>query len=191
MAKQLSKLGAVNLMLGWVGNSPINSLDSAGRLGEQAESLINTKTDFEQQRRWWFNVFSETLTPDLNGEITLPDNALEVDPKNKYDNLFSMLEGKLFNKSTNTFIFENDVEVEILYCFDFEDLPYAFQYYITMSSAKDLYGFRYPSKQIPQQLQANYLHALTEVNKQNLATGQYNMKDSRPVGLGLLYRRRG
>lgn len=191
MAKQLSKLSAVNLMLGWVGNSPVNSLNSAGRLGEQAESLLDTKTEFEQQRRWWFNVLTETLSPDINGEIALPENALEVDPKNKYDNLFSMLDNKLFNKTTNSFIFENDVEVDVLYSFAFEDLPYAFQYYITMSSAKDLYGFRYPSKQIPQQLQANFIHALSEVNKQNLVTAQYNMKDSFPVGNGLLYRRRG
>jgi hypothetical protein len=44
-------------------------------------------------------------------------------------------EGKLYDKVNHTFVFDHDLELDVVYLYDFEDVPSVFQRYIIARSS--------------------------------------------------------
>lgn len=177
MARQITKLQAVNIMLGYIGNAPVNSLNSTGRLGEQALSILEITKSEILQNVWWFNTNKVTLTPDLIGNIYIPDNTIDVLPVDTSAD-FQIIGNKLFNLNTNDFIFDNEIEVEIIFDLEWDELLFMVQNYITLSAAKVFYSQRFPKNQIPNILNEKIYNIEIDVERTNFNTAKYTLANN-------------
>jgi len=136
-----TELDAVNQILGSVGQAPVTTLDL-----QNPEVAIVLKTLREvntqvQAEGWTFNTERHyEMTPDsITKQIPIPANMLQLDEhrpthKNKYD--LVRRDGKLYDRLNHTYTFDSPVQVDVVWYFEFTDIPPAFQSYITARAAR-------------------------------------------------------
>lgn len=137
-----TELEAVNTMLRSIGLSPVPSLEYTGieDVGDALNELRN-QTRSILTKGWDFNTDEGyELTPDPSGFIKIPNGALEVDLDDTSKPVVLRrhpTEGMcLWDKSENTWTFDEPVECEIIWAYDFEDLPQTARDYIGVSAAR-------------------------------------------------------
>ena len=135
-----TKLDAINSMLIGIGEAPVNTLNSGLQEAEVAAILLDNVSRDVQSACWSFNTdLRYTLTPNTAKEIVLPSNTLVVDTtKLKRDYNTDVIERKsrLYDRTKNSYEFDGDVEVDITYLFDFEELPEVARRYITLRAGR-------------------------------------------------------
>ncbi len=136
-----TELDAVNQILSSVGQAPVTTLDLQN---PEVGIVLNTLREVSrmvQSEGWVFNVERDyTLTPDsTTKEILFPTNVLDIDT-NKYQHLSDYdpvrRNGKLYDRLNHTFEWEEPIQADITWYFDFTDIPPAIQAYITARSAR-------------------------------------------------------
>jgi hypothetical protein len=181
-------LQAINQMLTGIGQAPVVSLDIANPEIATALSILDSVNREVQGEGWNFNTeINYPFTPDTNGEIVVPDNVLQLsDNKTSNSQQYQTVlrNGKLYDKvyHTYTFLGTDPVLCDVVWLFNFEDLPQVFQDYITQRAARVFAGSVVGSKemfQFNQQdegiLRANCLSydtGTSEVNIFGVETGQ-------------------
>lgn len=137
-----SKLQAVNQMLSFIGEAPVNSLEDAGGVGDVslAERTLDEVTVEILSQGWHFNTNYDVVhTPDANKQIVLSDTVLRIDTKvGVYGNMDVSLRGnKLYNRADNSYEFdESEIKTTEVMSLPWEDLPEAARRYITLRSAR-------------------------------------------------------
>jgi hypothetical protein len=135
----MTKLEAVNIMLGSIGESPIASLDSTGSAYVAiAKSVLDEVSRDVQSEGWHFNTsFKYSLARDVNGKIPVPSNALKVDT-NDYHGEYNVTvrSGYLYDLEDHTDVFTEALYCDIVFGFDFEDLPQVARRYIALRAAR-------------------------------------------------------
>tara|TARA_R100001082_G_C4360328_1_gene159010 strand:- start:562 stop:1191 length:630 start_codon:yes stop_codon:yes gene_type:complete len=135
-----TKLDAINSMLIGIGEAPVNTLNSGLQEAEVAAILLDNVSREVQSACWSFNTdLRYTLTPNTAKEIVLPSNTLVIDTtKLKRDYNTDVIERKsrLYDRTKNSYEFDGDVEVDITYLFDFEELPEVARRYITLRAGR-------------------------------------------------------
>ena len=135
-----TELEAVNAMLTNIGGTPVNSLlDDKDEDVSVAVQVLNEVSREIQSQGWHFNKFFDyPLSPDQDGEIALPGNALSIDlHPGKYPHKDVIERArKLFDKVTNSFEFDTSLDVEIVFFYDFEELPETARRYITLRASR-------------------------------------------------------
>ena len=178
---KLSLLNAVNTLLSNIGQSPVTSLESPNPLVAMSTAVIDEVNRSVQAEGWVFN--SEQGYPfpiDINGEIPIPENVLSLDT-NRLDNrsMPVIREGKLYDKYNHTFVFKTNQELDVVWLFDFEDLPEAFKNYITIRAA-NLFAMRSTgSAEIAKYSEREELNARAAVMQYEAKQGDYNMLSNR------------
>lgn len=136
-----TELDAVNQILSSVGQAPVTTLDLQN---PEVAIVLNTLREVSrmvQAEGWVFNTErGYDLTPDANTkEIQYPFNALQIDTNRDY-HLASYdpvrRNGKLYDRLNHTYEWEDTIKADIIWYFDFTDLPPAFQAYITARAAR-------------------------------------------------------
>lgn len=132
-----TKLDAVNMMLASVGESPVNQIPDTGVTEATIAQDILLEVNKEVQANGaWFNTEPEVpLSPDQDGYINLPSNALEVDASDRTIDVV-MRGSKLYDRANRTYIFTDTVKVDITYLLPFEDLPQTARTYIAIRAAR-------------------------------------------------------
>ena len=138
-----TELSAVNSILGAIGQSPINQLRSTG-----TDSLISTNPEISyiyniltecnidiQSEGWHFNTEEHvTFTPDpTTKHIAVANNVLRLDITNGWGNkTFDTIrkDGKLWDKVNHTFEFTGDTSCDVVYLYEFENIPPVFRRYV-------------------------------------------------------------
>ncbi len=137
MATKLTKLDAVNIVLSNIGMAPVTTLDNDNPMISLASNIIDEVSLSLQTEGWVFNTESEyPFTPDpATQHITIPLNVLSIDTG--YDQTQDVIirEGKLYNKRTHSYKFTNEQKLNVVWVFDYVDIPEAFKSYIAMRSA--------------------------------------------------------
>lgn len=170
-----TKLDAVNKMLERVWESPVSSLETSGVSSVAlAKRVLDESIRAVLAKGWAFNVEDNvTLTPDANGNINVPSNALEVDTMDE-ENLDVVVRGsRLYNKEDHTFAFTRSLKCRVIYLFDFEELPQAARTYISCVAArvfKDAWEQRVP----PSTADAEEQLALVAFEQHEAITGDHN-----------------
>lgn len=137
---RFSKLDAVNVILRCVGESPVSSLSSGLPDAAEAEAWFDDTSRDIQESGWNCNKGTEvTLTRSAtSGEvdyIPLPSNCLRVDTSGTDETInVTERDGYLFNLDDQTYVFDDDVVVDIVYELEFDELPYRLAYYIAWSA---------------------------------------------------------
>ena len=136
-----TELDAVNQILSSVGQAPVTTLDLQN---PEVSIVLNTLREVTRQVQaegWIFNTERDyTLTPDsVTNQITYPANMLQIDTTTekhlgKYDVV--RRNGKLYDRLHHTFEFTESIHADVVWSFDYTDIPPAFQVYITARAAR-------------------------------------------------------
>jgi hypothetical protein len=124
-----------------VGQAPVTTLDLQN---PEVSIVLNTLREVNRQVQaegWIFNTEREyVLTPDNEtNEIAYPFNMLQIDTnhqyhKSKYDVV--RRGAKLYDRLHHTYTFTDSIQADVVWYFDFTDVPPAIQAYITARAAR-------------------------------------------------------
>lgn len=141
MLTPTSELQAVNIMLGTIGESPINSLDAGSAVVDSviAREILKEISVNVQEEGWHFNIEKNfVLTPTMGtGYIYIPENCVQADAAGKDDLLDVCVRGnRLYDRENHTYVFTKDITVDMILLLEFEELPQAARHYITVRAAR-------------------------------------------------------
>lgn len=170
-------LGAVNRMLGGIGLDPVNSLinDKDADVASALQVLHRVSRDV-QTKGWDFNTDEDyKLSRNSSNEIALPKNTIswKVSPKNHGSADIVERKRKLYDRKKQSFKFDGDIYVDIIFFFDFEDIPSAARSYISTRATREYVSDVLPNEmgyqtasQEETQAHATFLreHSITKTN---------------------------
>ena len=133
------ELPAVNQILASVGQAPVTTLDQTNPdVAIVYDTLLQVSKEV-QAEGWTFNKeFGYKLTPDSNDEIVIANNILQIDLTDDYQDKDAVKRGgKLYERVEHTFKWttKSEYEFDIVWWFDWVDLPIPIQDYIVSKAA--------------------------------------------------------
>lgn len=146
MTSHTTKLDAVNIILSNIGQSPVVNLISGNPIVEMAELTLDEISRTVQAEGWIFNTeFSYPLSLDQSNEVVIPGNVIQCDLPVGSGASVQRRNGKLYNRTDHTFDFSNyassgSLAVDVIWLFDYEDLPEAIKNYINIRAANVFAG---------------------------------------------------
>jgi hypothetical protein len=134
-----TELSAVNSILGSIGQSPITTLNFQNPEISFIYNILSEVTKDCLNEGWHFNTEEHVkVSPDANGNITIPKDYLRYDiNEGQVDRHMDVVKrnGKLYDKVNHTDVFDHDLELDVVYLYNFEDVPSVFQRYIIARSS--------------------------------------------------------
>ena len=131
-----TELPAINQILMACGQAPVTTLDETNPdVAIAYQTLLEVSREV-QSEGWSFNKEGHyEMTPDTNDEIVIPNNILQIDLTHNAsigDKNAVRKGGKLYDKQNHTDKWtDGAVECDIVWLFDWVDLPRPIQDYIT------------------------------------------------------------
>lgn len=175
-----TELDAVNQILSSVGQAPVTTLNLQN---PEVAIVLNTLREVSrmvQAEGWTFNVERNyELTPDvITKEILFPTNALQIDTYryqhySDYDPV--RRNGKLYDRLNHTYQWDESIKADIVWYFDFSDLPPALQAYITARAARMCATKMIGDKEINSLLQEQELMTRAAAMEYECQQGDYTM----------------
>ena len=181
-----TELDAVNQILSSVGQAPVTTLDQQNPEVAIALNTLREANKQVQAEGWTFNTEHHyELTGDANTfEITYPTNALQIDTTRSqhFDDYDPVRRGgKLYDRHKHTFLWKNDdgtaktIQVDVIWYFDFTEVPIAVQQYITaracVMSALKMVG----DSELVQLLQQQEINTRAAALEYETSQGDYSM----------------
>jgi hypothetical protein len=136
-----TELDAVNQILSSVGQAPVTTLDLQNPEVSIVLTTLREVNKQVQSEGWMFNIErGYEMTPDsTTNEIAYPSNMLGMDANedsHKGDIDVVRRQGKLYDRLNHTYTFTESIKVDVLWLFDFTDVPPPIQAYITARAAR-------------------------------------------------------
>jgi hypothetical protein len=136
-----TELDAVNQILSSVGQAPVTTLDLQN---PEVAIILTTLREVNKQVQsegWLFNQERHyVLKPDSTSEeILYPTNALQIDTNvNQHRDDYDVVRRgkKLYDRYNHTYEFTKNLDVDITWLYEFNDVPPAIQNYITARAAR-------------------------------------------------------
>ena len=136
-----TELDAVNQILSSVGQAPVTTRDLQN---PEVAIVLTTLREVNKQVQaegWNYNVErGYEFTPDSTTKhIAYPTNVLQLDTsKFKHRDDFDPVrrDGKFYDRLKHTYEWDNAIEADVTWLFEFEDVPPAIQLYITARAAR-------------------------------------------------------
>jgi len=158
-----TKLNAVNVMLGNIGESPVADIDvPSSSLPVSAQTAITVLDEVSrdvQSEGWHFNTVNKlTLSPNVSNEIVLAADILHVDTLDSLQDVVQRGD-KLFDRGENTYTFTKDVDVTATYLLDFTELHEQARRYITLKASRIFQTRVVGSQELEQQILREELKA--------------------------------
>ena len=134
------ELPAINQILTSCGQAPVTTLDQTNpEVAIAYDTLLQVSREV-QSEGWTFNreYHYTDITPDVNKEILIPNNIIQIklseDSQNtSHDGI--RRSGKLYDRQNHTYQWDYSPEFDIIWYFDWIDLPDPIQTYITARAA--------------------------------------------------------
>lgn len=148
MATLTSQLESVNVMLGHIGESPINML--TGLLPVSAStalSALNEVSKEVQSEGWHFNSEKNVTLSPVAGSITVPADAVQVDADDKSVDVVQR-GTVLFDRANNTSTFTESIKVNLVRLLDWDSLPEEARRYITLRASRIFQGRMVGSREL-------------------------------------------
>ena len=185
--KRMSELDAVNLMLMTIGEYKVNDLiNLAGRSDAAiAKDILNNTSRAVQSKGWTFNTdFDVILAPDTEGQIELGTSILRIDTtsvvRSSQKDIIERA-NKLYDRQNNTHIFTDNVTVNTVTYFNFEDLPEAARRFIAIRSARVFHDRVVGSGELHRFFQEDEGQAWSELLEYESNVGDYTIFDAYDV----------
>lgn len=138
-----TQLQAVNTMLGYIGEAPVNSISNTAELpvsAANAVSILDETSKEVQSNGWHFNTEREvTLSPSaVDGTITLAADILQVDHEGTEDIDLVQRGTSLYDRKEKTDTFTKDIKVTVVKELPWDSLPEQARRYITLRATRYL-----------------------------------------------------
>lgn len=142
MATKTTKLAAVNIVISNIGMAPVATIDNDNPMVSMASNIIDEVSVSLQTEGWVFNKEAAyPFTPDPStGEIYIPDNVLQLDSPYNQELDVIIRSGKLYDKREHTYEFTDKLDLDVVWLFEFDDIPEPFKGYIAMRAANIFAG---------------------------------------------------
>lgn len=171
-ARLTTELDAVNMVLAAKNIAPVQTLEDNTDSSVEMAMLALNAADLEVQSKGWsFNSdWIMTLSPDaVTGEIALPDQTLSVNASYWASNgqWVSAVEraSKLYDVLNQTFVWAQDVQVDLVQRLNFEDMPQVARNYIALLAAFRFQGKGQRSGLVTQITQTEVTQALAALEQ--------------------------
>ena len=135
------ELPAINQILSSCGQAPVTTLDQTNPdVAIAYDTLLQVSREV-QAEGWTFNTeYHYDFTPDTNDEILIPNNVLQLKLTENWGNVDKdgiRRNGKLYDRQDHTYKWtdQSPVECDVVWEFDWVDLPQPIQDFITARSA--------------------------------------------------------
>lgn len=190
-----TELAAVNIILQMLDEEPINSLG-----GEQPLEVTQAQNSLEeisreiQSQGWHFNTeYRYPLTPNVDGEIILPQSTLECD----IDHLFNSSAGitdyiqrgvRLYDRENRTYNIGKELKGTMVNFLDWDDLPEPFRRWIFVKAGRTLYNRAIGDSATDQKLAREEVQAKATAENFNARTADKTIFDN-DIGYSVLNRR--
>lgn len=138
----MTEIDAINDMLSLISESPVASLDEANQTvdAQIAMQILARENRAVQEIGWYWNTeHRQRFAPDLDGNIVLPTNTLDVrasDALAQRTYRYTYRQGKLFDRTNQTFNVGQAVYLDVTYTIPFEDLPPTARRYIALLAGR-------------------------------------------------------
>lgn len=180
----MTELESVNLMLTTIGESPVSTLNVTGDLNVSvARQMLYDVSREVQTHGWYFNTESNyPLVRDVDSYITVPTNTLSVDLALELSYLDVVLRGtRLYDKENHTYVFDKDVEVDLVLFLEWDLMPQAARQYITIVAARRFQRRLLGDDFTDSVTAEEELRAKAQLDDADAWERDYNMKDSLDV----------
>ena len=134
------ELPAINQILTSCGQAPVTTLDQTNpEVAIAYDTLLQVSREV-QSEGWTFNreYHYTDIIPDVNKEVIIPNNIIQIklseNAQNRpHDGI--RRSGKLYDRQNHTYQWDYSPEFDIIWYFDWIDLPDPIQTYITARAA--------------------------------------------------------
>lgn len=174
-----TELDAVNTILASVGQAPVTTIDESNpEVALVYNTLLQVSREV-QAEGWSFNrEFDYPLVPDNNNNVAITYNMLQVALSatnfNYKGKSGTIRNGKLYDKINHTFEWTDDeVYVDIVWLFDWEDLPQPIKDYIVARSAVQAATRLLADQGQMRMLQENEFYTRAQALEHETIQGQY------------------
>ena len=178
MAARTTKLKAINVMLGVIGESSVNTITGTNPFEVSlAIDILDEICRELTQDKFVFNFEDDvSLVPEVAGYIIVPADYSQVRGQDGKEYIIRDDGGieKLYNIQGRTFIFTATLKADVVFLLDFEDLPEAGKRYCLIRAArvyadrlvgsKDIRAFTERDEIEAKAKLANYQHGVGKVN---------------------------
>lgn len=173
-----TELEAVNTMLDCIGEAPVSTLAVSGLVDvAKAKATLAEISRTVQERGWHFNSEEDyPLVRQSDGTITLPPNVLRIDTTSKFAEYDVAQRGsRLYWRNEHTFVFDKDIEVDIVFYLPWTQLPQAARHYITVAAARIFQGRQLGSETKHKFSEQEEMAAISALKASNINNADYNM----------------
>ena len=185
MPTTTTELEAVNTMLRYTGESPVNSITGTG-LPVQVTIAVAVLADISREVQlegWHFNTAPKvTLSPDgSTKKIAIATDIVKIDANDKTKDV--VIRGAfLFDRKNNTNQFDGDLEVNTVTLLDFTDLPESARRYITIKASRVFQAQTIGSRELEQLLARDEFTARAELLEYDSGNSDRTIFDSFDAG---------
>ena len=135
-----TELSAVNSILGAIGQAPLTTLNFDNPEVSFIFNLLRDANVDTQSEGWHFNTENHvTFARDANGKIAIGNDILSMDlHDNQARRTFDLVRrnGFLYDKIKHTDVFTQDLDLDIVRLYNFEDLPIPFRRFIIYKASR-------------------------------------------------------
>ena len=176
-----TQLAAVNTMLGYIGEAPVNSISNTSELpvsAANAVTILNEISKDVQSEGWHFNITRDYVLSPTNSAITLPSNTLQVDHEGTEDVDLVQRGLSLYDRKNQTSTFTSDIKVTIVQELDWDSLPEQARRYITLKATRSLQSRLVGSAELEQLILRDEFAAKANLERSEAANADRTIFDS-------------
>jgi len=174
-----TELSSVNSILGIIGQAPITSLEFTNPEIAFIYQLLGEASKDIQNEGWIFNTeLHYPLPRDENNKIPISNNMLRVDLSDgQLSRYYDPIKrgGFLYDKVKHTYTWDEDIAADIVWFFDYEDLPSVFKRYATYKAGTRAATQMVGNPQLAQLLAAQEAQARAACLEYECNQGDYSM----------------
>ena len=135
-----TKLSAVNSILGAIGQAPLTTLNFENPEVSLIYNLLrDANVDTQAEGRHYNTEKHVKFAIDTNGKIAIGNDILSMDLHDNYTRRTKDLirrGGFIYDKMEHTDVFTEDLDLDVVRLYNFEDLPIVFRRYITYRASR-------------------------------------------------------
>jgi hypothetical protein len=174
-----SEVQAVSELLAAIGEDPVEGLDNLPPSGSTALSVLRSVSrDLQEEGHWFNSEDAYSLTPNMAGEIVIPQNVLSIDSTNGD----CIQRGpRLYDRENRTFTFSAAVECSVILHLAWDELPSVVRRYITaMAVERFVDGFP-GANAVTEARNRNLLRAKVAFDKATIRNANYNLLNNTSI----------
>jgi len=186
-----TELEAINEMLRAIGEAPVSAIDTGNSDVTTALDLLRSHSRRVQALGWHFNTEREyIITPDGNGYLNVPSNALKIDSTSYSSSIDVIQRGdKLYDKYNKTFVFTEPLKVDLVVGLDWSELPESARAYIVALAGLEFVDTDIGSDTRHQFTSSRVNNARLLLESEETDNGDFNMLRDSLSGFEISYRR--